>query len=144
MPALLGRGMIFAIVAGLFVLAYVLLFWAWTGLLPFGAGYARLIESINVDSVWILGQAINTKVLLRLAAYGTAVLPALYAVTVLMQREVEEDTVLRRHARVLGGVHQERRRRLLRHHAIVAEALDEFRVRQKWFCFACLGTLRIA
>ena len=85
--ALVGRGVLFGVLAGLFVAAYVGLFWFWTGLLPFGAGYARLIESIDVDSVWVLGQAINAKVLLRLAAYGSVVLPALYAVTVLMRAE---------------------------------------------------------
>ncbi len=80
--SVIGRAAFFAAIAGFFVIAYVLLFRHWTGILPFGAGYARLLESIDVDSVWILGLAINTKVVTRLAAYFSIVLPALYAVVV--------------------------------------------------------------
>jgi hypothetical protein len=86
-PMLLGRGLLFGAVAGMFVLAYVLLFKYWTGILPFGAGYARLIESIDVDSVWILGLAVNVKVLIRLAAYGSVVAPALYALWLASRRQ---------------------------------------------------------
>ena len=90
-PGLLARGLLFGLIAGGFVLAYVLLFRAWTGILPFGAGYARLLESIDVDSVWIAGIAINTKVLERLAAYAGIVLPALHAVV--LSRRVPESGV---------------------------------------------------
>jgi hypothetical protein len=88
---LLARGLLFGLIAGSFVLAYVLLFRAWTGILPFGAGYARLLESIDVDSIWIAGIAINSKVLERLAAYAGIVLPALYAVT--LARRVPDNGV---------------------------------------------------
>ena len=90
-PGLLARGVLFGLIASAFVLAYVLLFRAWTGILPFGAGYARLLESIDVDSVWIAGIAINTKVLERLAAYGGIVLPALYALS--LSRRIPESGV---------------------------------------------------
>jgi hypothetical protein len=90
-PGLQARGLVFGLIAGSFVLAYVLLFRAWTGILPFGAGYARLLESIDVDSIWIGSLAINIKVLQRLAAYAGIVLPALYAVV--LSRRVSENGV---------------------------------------------------
>lgn len=88
---LLGHGLLFGAIAGGFVLAYVLIFRAWTGILPFGAGYARLLESIDVDSVWIFGLAINVKVLERLAAYASIVLPAFYTLAVLAPKTQGRD-----------------------------------------------------
>jgi hypothetical protein len=84
--ALIGHAVAFAAIAGLLAVAYVLLFRHWAGVLPFGAGYARLFESRNVDSVWVLGLAINIKVLQRLAVYVSIVLPGLYALLRLSPR----------------------------------------------------------
>lgn len=86
--SLLGRAIVFGIPAAALAAGYVLLFQHWAGQLPFGAGYARLFEARNVDSVWLLGLAINVKVLTRLAAYASIVLPALFALLVLA-REIE-------------------------------------------------------
>lgn len=86
---LIGRALLFAAIAGALALAYVLLFQHWAGMLPFGAGYARLFESRDVDSVWLLGLAINTKVLERLAVYASVVVPAFYALFFLAPRTGE-------------------------------------------------------
>jgi len=85
-PGLAFRALLFAAIAGTLALAYVLLFRHWAGMLPFGAGYARLFESRDVDSLWLLGLAINIKVLTRLAVYASVVLPAGYALFVLARR----------------------------------------------------------
>lgn len=90
-PRIGGRAVLFGLIAGAFVLAYVLLFRYWTGILPFGAGYARLLESIDVDSVWIFGIPINAKVVERLCAYASITLPALYA-TVFLARRADRET----------------------------------------------------
>ena len=58
-PRLIGHGIAFALCAGVFVAVYILSFYGFTGMLPFGAGYARLLESIDVDSIWIGGFSIN-------------------------------------------------------------------------------------
>jgi hypothetical protein len=89
-PGLIGHAVIFTAIAAALALAYVLLFQHWSGQLPFGAGYARLFEARNVDSVWILGLAVNVKVLVRLAAYASVVLPAFFALFFLARR-IEND-----------------------------------------------------
>ncbi len=83
---LIGHVLLFAAIAGALALAYVLLFRFWAGMLPFGAGYARLFESRDVDSKWVLGLAINTKVVKRLVVYVSVLLPALYALLFLTRR----------------------------------------------------------
>lgn len=83
---LVGRALLFAAIGGACASAYVLLFRHWAGMLPFGAGYARLFESRDVDSIWLLGLAINTKVLVRLAVYASVLLPAFYALFFLSRR----------------------------------------------------------
>lgn len=88
---LIGRAVLFAAIAGTVALAYVLLFKAWAGVLPFGAGYARLFESRNVDSVWLFGLAVNVKVLARLAVYMSVLVPACYALFFLSRRVVSRD-----------------------------------------------------
>lgn len=88
---LIGRALLFGVVAVVLALGYVLLFQHWAGQLPFGAGYARLFEARNVDSIWVLGLAINVKVLLRLAAYASVVLPAFYALFVLARKIEDRD-----------------------------------------------------
>jgi len=90
-PGLIGRALLFGLVAVILAVAYVLLFQHWAGQLPFGAGYARLFEARNVNSIWVLGLAINVKVLERLAAYASIVLPAFYALTVLAKRIADRD-----------------------------------------------------
>lgn len=88
---LLGRAIVFGIVAVALATGYVLLFQHWAGQLPFGAGYARLFEARNVDSIWLLGLAINVKVLERLAAYASVVAPALFALFFLARRIENRD-----------------------------------------------------
>jgi hypothetical protein len=83
---LISRGLLFAAIAGALALAYVLLFQFWAGVLPFGAGYARLFESRDVDSHWVMGLAINTKVVKRLVVYVSVLLPAFYVLFFLTRR----------------------------------------------------------
>lgn len=94
-PSLIGHGLAFALCAAVFVAAYIVSFYGFTGMLPFGAGYARLLESIDVDSVWVGGLSINVKVLQRLAAYCSVTLPALYGlVTALRTADAPERRLL--------------------------------------------------
>ncbi len=67
-------------VFGAAILAYIAIFVHFSHELPYGAGQARRLMSSHLESAWIGKVPVNIKVLVRIAAYFSIVVPALAVV----------------------------------------------------------------
>lgn len=77
---------VFLLVFAAFVIAYVVVFRHFSGQLPYAAGRARRVLSALLECSSFLGISINGKILLRIVAYASVVVPAFVSGTLALRR----------------------------------------------------------